>query len=204
MRAWGSADAVIAAVRDDAAAECERIERVSAQAIERLTEEARTRPTEIDGSERLAAVRRADADADAAEDWEDAVTAAADRDAWVEAIAEAGRQALTDATGAPAWLERLVRESVSHVPGPDCIVTVPHGLASVAAGWRDAIERATGRRLVFEDGAFAAGCIARSADGRVTFDNTVAARERRSRTEWRAAVARLYDAAIAAQPVEVA
>jgi vacuolar-type H+-ATPase subunit E/Vma4 len=76
-------------------------------------------------------------------------------------------------------------------------------MASAAAGRRDAIERATGRRLVFEEGAFDAGCIARSADGRVTFDNTVEARERRCRTEWRAAVARLYDAAIAAQTVEV-
>ena len=45
-----------------------------------------------------------------------------------------------------------------------------------------------------------AGCIARTPDGAVTFDNRVEAREERSQATWRAAVARIYASAIVPTP----
>lgn len=196
MRAWGSAAAVVAALRDDAAAERERLERESARALEALSADAAARPPEdAAGADRLDAVRRANADADAAEDWEDTVAAAADRDAWISAVAAAGRRAIAEAADVQALLERLTREAVLELPGLDCIVTVPAALAPGAEAWRAAVERDAGKHLVIEAGAISAGCVARTPDARVSFDNTIEARERRTRTQWRTAVARLYDEA---------
>jgi hypothetical protein len=206
MKAWGSAASVVAAVRDDAAAERERLERESAAALEALAAGAGMRAGEDCGtpSNRMDAVRRAIAESEAAQDWEDTVTAAADRDAWIAAVAEAGRRAIAAGADAQAWLERVTREAVTELPGETCIVQLPAVLATAAEAWRPVVERETGKQLIFEPATFAAGCIARTPDGRVTFDNTVEARERRSRTEWRTAVARLYDNALAAVPAEVA
>lgn len=205
MRAWGSAAAVVAVLRDDAAAERERLERESASALAALSADAGTRRPDGEdgvGAERIDAVRRANADADATEDWEDTVAAAADRDAWISAVAEAGRRAIAAAPDVQALLERLTREAVLELPGEDCMVTVPAALAAGAEMWRVVVERATGKRLVFDPGTIAAGCIARTRDGRVTFDNTIEARERRTRTQWRTAVARLYDEACDAVAAE--
>jgi vacuolar-type H+-ATPase subunit E/Vma4 len=209
MRSWGSAAAVVAAVRDDAAAERERLERESAATLDTLSAGRVPRSGEREqdaGTERMDAVRRVNAEADAAEDWEDTVTAASDRDAWIAAVAEKGRRAIAADTDAQKWLERVTREAVAELPGDACIVAVPATLAAEAEVWRSAVERDTGKRIALEPAAFTAGCIARTPDGRVTFDNTVDARERRSRTEWRTAVARIYDAATvpASAPAEVA
>jgi hypothetical protein len=196
MRAWGSAAAVIAALRDDAAAERERLERESASVLEALSADVAPRTPECDdaaGSDRVDVVRRANAEADAGEDWEDVVAAAADRDAWISAVAEAGRRAIAAAPDAQGFLARLTREAVFELPGDEAIVALPSALVADAEAWRGAIERDTRKRLAFEAAPFAAGCIARTPDGRVTFDNTVEARERRSRTEWRTAIARLYE-----------
>lgn len=198
MRTWGSAAAVIAALRDDAAAERERLERESATVMEASSADASAPKPEAEeetGSDRMEAVRRANAEADAGEDWQDTVAAAADRDAWISAVAEAGRRALATAPDGQRRLERLTREAVCELPGDDCIVAVPAALVAGAEVWRGQVERDTRKRLVLEPAAFAAGCIARTRDGRVAFDNTIEARERRSRTEWRTAIARLYDAA---------
>ena len=204
MRAWGSAPAVVAAVRDDAAAERERLERESQAAIDALTREAAVAaPSSTAGgsaTERLDAVRRAAVEGDAAEDWEDTVTAASDRDAWIAAVAAEGRRRIAAGPAAQAWLERVVREAAAELPGAACVVTVPAALLAGAQGWRAGVERDLQKQLTLQAGELTAGCVARTPDGRVTFDNTVEARERRARTEWRTAVARLYDEAIAAAP----
>ena len=206
MRTWGSAAAVAAAVRDDAAAERERLERETAEALEALT-----RPTGApmaaagsgEGAERLDAVRRGAAEAEAAEDWEDTVSAASDRDAWITAVAAEGRRAIATGPEAQAWLERVTREAVAELPGDACVVTVPSAQVAGADAWRARVAADLKKTIRLEPGDLIAGCVARTPDGRVTFDNTVEARERRSRTEWRTAIARLYDEAIASQPAGV-
>jgi hypothetical protein len=208
MRVWGSADAVIAALRDDAAAERERLERESAAAIRALGQSVAPQDagSAAESTERLDRVRRALADADAAQEWDDAVAAASDRDAWIAEVASLGRRAIASAPDQCRLLQRLVREAVRELPGPDCVVAVPHALADAVERWRAEVERDTGKRIAVETGAFAAGCVARTPDGRVTFDNTIEARERRANTAWRTAVAHVYDEAIAARglPVETA
>jgi hypothetical protein len=206
MKSWGSAAAVVAAVRDDAAAECERLERETAAALEALARAAAVPAGEGGGraAERLDTARRTAADADAAEDWEDTVSTASDRDAWINAVAAEGRRAIATGPDAQAWLERMAREAAAELPGDACIVTVPAAQLAGADAWRTRVAADLKKTVRLEAGDVAAGCIARTLDGRVTFDNTVEARERRARTEWRTAVAHVYDEAIATQPAGAA
>ena len=201
VKTWGGTAAVIAALRDDAAAEAERVERDADAALAALGTAAIAIPDAPDPAPRIAAARRAVAEAQADGDWQDAVDAAADRDAWIASIAQQGRRVLGAAERTDDWTAALAREAVRHLPGPACIVTVPSVSAAPDDAWRVALEAATGKQITLERGAFAAGCLARTPDGRVTFDNRLEAREDRLRTEWRAALARIYEAAVAAADV---
>jgi vacuolar-type H+-ATPase subunit E/Vma4 len=200
MRAWGSADAVIAAVHDDAAVERERIEQETAAALTALARAAETGEDrhEAGSDVQLEAVRSAAVAAEAAEDWDDTVATAADRDAWILEIAAAGRLRIATDAAVQAWLERTIREAVTALPGSACSVTVPEEQLAAAQRGRAAIEAEVNRQITLEGGALTAGCHARTPDGRITFDNTLEGRERRRRLEWRAAVARIYDQAVAA------
>jgi ParB-like chromosome segregation protein Spo0J len=198
MRTWGSAAAVIAAVRDDAAAEGERLERAADAALAALRSAAVPAPDVPDAAPRVASARRAAAELLADEDWQDTVDAAADRDAWIAAVAQQGRRAFATAPDALAWTAALAGEAVRQLPGSACVVTVPAGLSPAPDdAWRLALEASTGRQITLERGPFPAGCIARTPDARVTFDNRLEAREERMRTEWRAALARIYETAVA-------
>lgn len=198
MRAWGSAAAVIAALRDDAAAAVERLEREADAALTALRAAAGTPPDAPDPAPRIAAARRTVADLEADQDWQDAVDAAADREAWIGSIVQQGRRGLAAAPDALAWTAALAREAVRSLPGAVCVVTVPASLIPAPdESWRLALEKATGKPITLELGPLSAGCTARTPDGRVTFDNRIDAREARTLTEWRAALARIYEAAIA-------
>ena len=201
MKTWGGTAAVIAALRDDAAAEAERLERDADAAWAALATAAAI-PDAPDAAPRIAAARRAAAERQADEDWQDAVDAAADRDAWIASIAQQGRRALGATAGVREWTAALAREAVGQLPGSACIVTVPAGLSPAPdETWRLELEAATGKQIALERGAFAAGCLARTPDGRVTFDNRIEAREDRTRAAWRAALARIYETAVAAADV---
>jgi vacuolar-type H+-ATPase subunit E/Vma4 len=198
MKAWGSAAAVIAAVRDDAAVEAERLERAADAALAALRRAAVAASDAPDLAPRVASARRAAAELLADEDWQDMVDAAADRDAWIASIAQQGRRAFATAPEALAWTAALACEAVRQLPGSACVVTVPAGLSPAPdEAWRLALEASTGRQITLERGPFPAGCVARTPDGRVTFDNRLEAREGRMRTRWRAALARIYEAAVA-------
>jgi vacuolar-type H+-ATPase subunit E/Vma4 len=174
MKSLGSAAAVVAALRDEAAAEIERLER--------------------DAAARLEALRTSVAAP--VEDWQDALTAAADREAWMATVVAQGRAAIGAAPDVSAWRSALAREAVRHLPGPACVLRVPAPLSGDEA-WRVELERDTGKRITLESCETIVGCAARTPDGRVSFENSLEARERRSAPEWRAALARLYDQAVA-------
>jgi hypothetical protein len=198
MKAWGSTAAVIAALQDDAAAAGERLEREADTALAALQAAGAATPDAPDPEPSLAAARRAVADLRADEDWQDAVDAATDRDAWIASIATQGRRTFAAAPEALAWTAALAREAVRQLPGSACVVTVPAGLSPAPdEGWRVALEASTGRQITLERGSFDSGCVARTPDGRVTFDNRIEAREARMTTEWRGALARIYQTAIA-------
>ena len=118
-------------------------------------------------------------------------------------VAQQGRRALAPRPDALAWTAALAREAVGQLPGSACIVTVPAGLSPAPdEAWRLALGSGDRQdRSRSSAGAFAAGCLARTPDGRVTFDNRIEAREERTRTEWRAALARIYETAVAAADV---
>jgi vacuolar-type H+-ATPase subunit E/Vma4 len=202
MKTWGSAAAVIAAIRDEAAAEIERLQHESTTRMDALRAAARPAPS-AEADARLGAVRRRAAEQDRDEDWQDAMAAVADRDTWILAVAEQARRAAGSLASNPAKLTVLAREAVASLPADACEVVVPEGAtAAHDPAWSAALEAATGKRISVVGGAIA-GCIARTVDHRVAFDNTVEARDLRCRTAWRAALARLYDAATAA-PAESA
>lgn len=201
MRAWGSAAAVIAALRDEAAADIERLEREAAAELEAIR--AATGPVDAapDAEARLSAARRAAAEHEADEDWQDTVGVATDRDAWIGAIVQQGGRVLATAPDAASWTAALAREAVAALPGDACVLVIPAALAgALGDGWRVALEHATGTRVTVEPGPLSAGCVARTPDGRVTFDNSLEARQRRVHAAWRRALARLYDAATAEAP----
>jgi vacuolar-type H+-ATPase subunit E/Vma4 len=201
MRAWGSAPAVIEAIRDEAAAEIERIEREAAVALDRLRATLTDAPSIPDAEARLAAARRLAADSETDEEWQDIVAASTDRDAWIAEVADVGSAAVVAAPDTSIWTDRLASEAVGALEGDACVLVVPSLVApSLDGGWRAALERKTGKRITLESGPLSAGCIARSCDGRVTFDNSLDARVRRAQTAWRAALAKVYDEAIAAPP----
>lgn len=198
MKTWGSAAAVIAAVRDDAAVEGEHLERAADAAVAALGSAAVASAEGPDPASRLASARRTAAELLADEDWQDTVDAAADRDAWIASVAQQGRRAFATAPDALTWTAALAREAVRQLPGSACVVTVPAGLSPAPdEAWRLALEASTGRQIALEHGPFPAGCLARTPDARVTFDNRLEAREDRMRTRWRAALARIYEMAVA-------
>jgi len=197
MRAWGSPAALIAALRDEAAAEIERLERDSALAMDGLRAPATASMAPADADARLAAARRLAADAEADEDWQDVVATATDRDAWIAEIVRRGRAAIATAPDVESWTATLAREAVEALPGDACVLVLPGSIAPrFGDAWREALERQTGKRIAIEVGTLAAGCCARTPDGRVAFDNSLEARERRAQTAWRAELAKRYDAAV--------
>ena len=198
MRAWGSAASVVAAVADDAAAEIERLEHAAEEATIRRQAAQTGVPAPIDPGPRLAMARRGAAELDLEQDWQDALTAARDRDEWIAAVIRIARPAIATATDVVQWTAALIVEAVGHLP--DCasaVVAVPASiLSAVDQDWRPALESTTGKSLVVEAGTFTAGCLARTGDRRVSFDNRLEAREARMSTELRTALARHYDAAV--------
>ena len=201
MRAWGSAASVIAAIVDDAAAQIERLDREADEEKERRRAVHAQAPL-IDPEPPLALARRNAAELDLEQDWQDALADARDRDEWIATVIEAGRSAVVAAGDVVPWTGALVIEAVRHLPGcATAVVTVPAAVLRVTGDdWREALEAKTGRPLILEPGSFAAGCIARTGDGRVSFDNRLEAREARTASEWRAALVHRYDVAVAQRP----
>jgi hypothetical protein len=195
----------MAALRDEAAAEIERLERESALALDGLRATATASTAPLDADARLAAARHLAADTEADEDWQDVVAAATDRDAWIAEIVRRGRVAIATAPDVESWTAALAREAVEALPGDACVLILPASIASrFGDAWREALERQTRKRIVIEVGTIAAGCCARTSDGRVAFDNSLEARERRAQTAWRAELAKRYDAAVDRRASELA
>ena len=200
MKTLGSAAAVIAAMRDDAAAEIEKLERETASAIESLRVPAGSPAGDAARARQVDAARRTALDRGVEEAWQDARAMLTDREAWMASVVDAGARRLADPSDAERGrrlMADFIREAVPHLPGPALVVSAPAGFAAVLTdAWRRELETDTGRTLTLGFTGPAAGCIVGTPDGSVTFDNSVAARSRRSASEWRAALARLYEDAV--------
>jgi vacuolar-type H+-ATPase subunit E/Vma4 len=190
VTAFGSIEAVIAAVREDVHEETARIEREAAAAIERLRQEDAAMPVVIpDADARLASARVRGRERLAAEDWEDRQRALQAREAWISSVVQAATRRLfaEDAVQKRAHLVALAREALGRLTGADCTILLAADDAPlVTEAVRRELESATGKRVRVEPSdAVPGGCIAQTSDGRVRCDNTYAARIRRYEPAWR-------------------
>jgi vacuolar-type H+-ATPase subunit E/Vma4 len=202
MKPLGSVAAVVAAIREDASAEAEALDRQAQTEIDRIrTSEASDVVTIPDRERKLAAARQHARVRLAHEDWEDTREAVADRDRWLARAAEIGEQQLAGPEDPLVRRERLTalaHEALARLPGHACEIVVSGAtLPLLDFDWCRAVATATGREEVrVVEGPVDGGCVVRTLDGRASFDNTFAARGRRFQATWRAALAELHEQAL--------
>jgi len=192
---YGSAASVAAAIREDAAAEAERIDQSAATEIAALKTEAATADVSIADRERQIAAARREADERVAQqEWQGRRAFIEAREAWIAEIIAAAQQRWSSGSREEriARLTALATEALERVAGDDCVLTI--GLADADIGgdaWAAALASACGKRRVrIATGAIAAGCIASA--GNLAFDNSVESRARRLEPEWRNALAAMF------------
>lgn len=196
MTGWGSVESVVAAIREEAFAESDRIETQTAAAIARLREEDRQRPVAIpDGDARIEAARRLARERAAEENWADRQLALESRERWMARAVALGLDRLRAAETATRREDLLhfACEAAASVGGRTVeIVVAPDDLPLLDSAWRGQVTATLGAAVtVSADTAVSGGCIARSADGRLNYDNTLAARTRRLERAWRSALSEL-------------
>jgi vacuolar-type H+-ATPase subunit E/Vma4 len=200
VKALGSPAAVVAALRDDADAEVELIERETQASLARLAAEEAAEPPVLPERElRLAAAHRRAREQLAQEDVLDAREALEGREAWLARAVAAGQRAIEEPAPAPqrrAELGRLAREGLDRLAGEAIDVLVaPADAALLDDAWARDLAPGRAVRVVASTELAHGGCLVRSADGKVTFDNTLPARARRFEAAWRSALGALYQGA---------
>ncbi|MEW6321092.1 MAG: V-type ATP synthase subunit E family protein [Acidobacteriota bacterium] len=199
MRTAGSPAAVMAAMRDEAAAEVDRVEQEAAArvgALERALAELTVEAPDRD--RRLARARAAAGERMAREDDLDARADLDVRERWMAAVAARGRQLLEsrDAAARRRVLTRLAVEALARVPGSTAVLELAAcDLAAVDLAWREAVTRESGKQGVeLVAGKIGGGCVARTPDGRAAYDNSIEARIDRFLPECRAALGAVFEA----------
>jgi vacuolar-type H+-ATPase subunit E/Vma4 len=198
MKTLGSPAAVAAAVRDEAEAEAERIAREGRGAVARIGEEYARQIVALPVEEALLSAARRDARARLAqEDLLDARGALEIREVWLRRAVTEGERLLDEHTPTVddrrAHLARLAREGLDRLPGASLeVVVAPTDGPFVVDPW--AQELAPGRTvgLVVSDDITRGGCVVRTADGKVSFDNTRQARARRFSAAIRTTLGAIY------------
>lgn len=199
MKALGSIAAVIAAVLEDSDAEAAAIEREAADTIAALPRGPAA--AAILDEAAIAEARERARIALAHEDWEDVREAISEREAWLARAIEAGRIQLGASEAPEPRRERLLmlaREAIARLPGGPIEIAVGEADAPLLdAEWRAALLPASPDQILIVTAAIDGGVLARTRDGRASFDNTWPARAERLESTWRAALADLYDHAAA-------
>lgn len=207
MKTLGSVAAVADAIRGEAEADAERISRETAEAIAawRPAREESGSPPGAD--ERLAEARREARESLAREDATDRREALEARETWIRlAAAEGGRRlaAEPDATARRERLLRLAREALEALrraegpaPGEGYRIAVSPADAPLLDSARlGVLAAASGigpnALALSSDERLGGGCLAATADGRLSFDNTFESRARRLEPVWRAALGALH------------
>jgi vacuolar-type H+-ATPase subunit E/Vma4 len=178
MQSHGSVASVVAAIRDEAAAEVERLQRASQTEVEKLraTTEAFQVP---DREQRLAAARREQRERVAQNEWECRRAVIEQREEWIRRVIERGNEMLASGDRSAA-LNRLFDEARRRLPEGPCRAVVAE---------RD-VKLLQRKDVEVKAGPISGGCIVSAAS--VTFDNSFEARARRLEFEWRKAIAALY------------
>ena len=128
MQTLGSPASVIAALREDAAAEAERIQEAAASELASIRAEAASAEVAIAGrEERLAAARRETGERIAKQEWEARRAVIEQREEWIGRVVAKARERW--GTLDPARVAELVEEARAHLPDgasqvDGCVVTV--------------------------------------------------------------------------------
>jgi vacuolar-type H+-ATPase subunit E/Vma4 len=198
---FGSIEAVVAAVQEDANAEVEKIERDLAAAITRARDEDAGLPVVVpDADPRISRARRQTHDRIAAEEAADHQSALRDRETWIaQAVTEGQRRLLAlDVATTRADLIRLAREAIDRMPDQALELLVSPARADLLdAATRDEIMTAPGKtiaRVTLSPNVGSGGCIVQTIDERIRYDNTYAARCRRFASIWRARLGEVWSA----------
>ena len=199
MKPLGSIEALVAAVRDDAAAEAEALNAAAAAKEAAITADPLSCPPHAGDERRALAVARDRARVRVSqEDWNDARETVAQREEWIQRVVAEGSKQLQErlaAADARAALAVLAREAISRLPaGPIELAVAEADAPLLDRDWCATISptgNAGDLRIVSE--RITGGCISRSADGRASFDNSYEARIERLQALWRAALADLYE-----------
>jgi vacuolar-type H+-ATPase subunit E/Vma4 len=202
MKPLGSVAAVVAAIHEDASAEVDAITRQMDADIARLrAEDAARLVTFAEGDLQIAGARDRARARLAQEDWFDSRAAIDERELWLARVVDLGRRRL-DVSVTPEQrkrqLARLAQESIERMHAVEVDIVVTHADAAILdERWRDALISATGlESIAVVGGDIGGGCLVRSRDGRMSFDNTYPSRADRFRNVWRAALAELYERAV--------
>ena len=198
---FGSIEAVVAAVQEDANAEVEKVERDLAAAIARARDEDQRLPVVVpDADARISRARRQAHDRIAAQEAADHQSALKDREMWIaQAVTDGERRLLAlDVATARADLVRLAREAIDRMPDQALELLVSTARADLLdAATRDEVMTAPGKtiaRVTPLPNVGSGGCIVQTLDGRIRYDNTYAARGRRFESYWRARLGEMWSA----------
>lgn len=207
MKTLGSVAAVVDAVQADVQAELERLERESRQEMERLEREAPPESS-ADRELRVGAARREAREILAREDAADRRGSLEARERWMRRAVEEGERTLRSETDETKrrkrllfWAEEALHElfSVEARPGSAGyeVVVSQADVPLLDAAFHVRLAAATGlptdALATAASETFDGGCVVRTRDGRVSFDNSVAARARRLESAWRPALAAIYE-----------
>jgi vacuolar-type H+-ATPase subunit E/Vma4 len=196
MTGWGSVESVVAAIREEARADSDRLEIETAATIVRLRQEDSQTPVAIpDGDARLKAARRRAHEQVAEEAWADRQVALESRERWMARAVALGldRLRVADAATRREDLLSLACEAAARVGGAAVeIVVAPDDLALADPAWRAEVAATIDAAVTLSaDATVCGGCIARSSDGRLNYDNTFVARTKRFEGAWRSALSEL-------------
>lgn len=128
MQTLGSPASLIAAIREEAAAEAERIQESTAHELASIRAEGAASDVAIaDREARIAAARRQNEERVAKQEWEARRAVIEQREAWIGRVVAAARERWSELD--PARLAALVDEARSHLPEgafevDGCVVTV--------------------------------------------------------------------------------
>jgi len=175
MQTFGSAASVVAAIREEAAAEVEKIEQTTSAEVAGINEEAKTKSVVIaDRDEQLSAARRANQERLAQREWDGRRAVIEQREAWIVRVLARAHELWRG--GDRSQLQTLMREAVALLGDEHCEIAVA------------AIDRETIEKAKLAD--IAGGCIVTAGD--IVFDNSFEARARRLEAQWRNALAGMY------------
>lgn len=179
MQTLGSPASVVAAIREDADAEVERIQETTAAELASIRAAAASASVAIaDREERLAAARRTNEERIARQEWEGRRAAIEEREKWIQRVVAKAQELWMG--GNTDKLNALILEALSRMPRGTCEV-------AVSAGDRELVDVPDTR---ITTAPIAGGCVV--TIGNVSFDNSFEARSRRLEPEWRGALTGMY------------